>query len=80
MRGERFELKSLRYKFGQMMDEYCKEKNLKFFMGFIDSVLVKYGAFNLGLSILSLPVFGPGKEKYLLRVGNNPSQITRDYE
>lgn len=49
-------------------------------MGILDSMLVKYGAYNLGLSILSMPVFGPGKEKYLLKVGNNPSLITRDYE
>lgn len=48
-----------------MMCVYNKEKNLKFFMGIMDSMLVKYGAYNIGLSILSLPVFGPGKEKYL---------------
>jgi len=63
-----------------MMDAYQKEKTLRFLMGVVDSVLVKYGAFNLGFSILSLPVFGPGKEKYLLKVGNDPSMIARDYE
>lgn len=51
------------------MKVYQKEKNMKFFMGILDSILVKYGAHTLGLSVLSLPVFGPGKEKYLKRVG-----------
>lgn len=62
------------------MSVYNKENNLRFFMGVVDSILVKYGAFNLGFSILSLPVFGPGKEKYLLKVGNDASLIARDYE
>lgn len=48
------------------MSLYKYENNLRFFIGIFDSMLVKYGAFNIGLSILSLPVFGPGKEKYLL--------------
>lgn len=55
------------------MSVYQKEKLLRFYMGIVDSILVKYGAFNLGLSILSLPVFGPGKEKYLMKVGNDPA-------
>lgn len=62
------------------MNVYQKEKILRFYMGVVDSILVKYGAFNLGYSILSLPVFGPGKEKYLMKVGNDPALITRDYE
>lgn len=49
-------------------------------MGVVDSILVKYGAYNLGMSILSLPVFGPGKQTYLMKVGNDPALIARDYE
>lgn len=49
-------------------------------MGIFESILTKYGAYNLGLSILSLPVFGPGKKEYLLRVANDPSKIIKDYE
>jgi ATP-binding cassette subfamily D (ALD) protein 3 len=34
-------------------------------MGIYDSMLVKYGAVMVGYAILGIPVFGPGKEKYL---------------
>lgn len=48
-------------------------------MGTFDSMLVKYGAVMVGYAILGLPVFGPGSEEYLLKVGSDPSAITRDY-
>jgi ATP-binding cassette subfamily D (ALD) protein 3 len=51
----------------------------KLFMGVFDSMLVKYGAVMVGYSVLGLPVFGPGKEEYLKRVGTDSSAITRDY-
>ena len=48
-------------------------------MGIYDSMLVKYGAVMVGYAVLGLPVFGPGKEKYLKMVGNDPARITKDY-
>ena len=48
-------------------------------MGTFDSMLVKYGAVMVGYAILGLPVFGPGSEEYLLKIGSDPSVITRDY-
>lgn len=33
----------------------------------------------VGYAVLGLPVFGPNKDKYLKRVGNDPSAITKDY-
>ena len=48
-------------------------------MGVFDSMLVKYGAVMVGYAVLGLPVFGPGKEEYLKKVGNDGSAITRDY-
>jgi ATP-binding cassette subfamily D (ALD) protein 3 len=48
-------------------------------MGIYDSMLVKYGAVMVGYAILGLPVFGPGKEKYLKAVGNDTGRITKDY-
>ena len=48
-------------------------------MGVFDSMLVKYGASLIGYAVVGLPVFGPGSEKYLARVGTDPSAITRDY-
>lgn len=32
-------------------------------------MLVKYGAVMVGQGVLGLPVFGPGKEKYLATIG-----------
>lgn len=48
-------------------------------MGTFDGMLVKYGAVLFGYAILGLPVFGPGSEEYLKRVGDDSSLITRDY-
>lgn len=33
----------------------------------------------VGYTTVGLPVFGPGKEEYLKRVGDDTSAITRDY-
>lgn len=51
----------------------------KFFMGTVDSMIVKYGAFISAYGVLGLPVFGPNRRKYFARIGNDPSAITRDY-
>lgn len=51
----------------------------RFLMGIYDSLLVKYGAVMVGYTVIGLPVFGPGSEKYLKEVGSDPSKITKDY-
>ena len=51
----------------------------KMYMGVFDSMLVKYGAFIVGYSVLGLPVFGPGSEKYREMIGKDQSKITKDY-
>lgn len=51
----------------------------KMYMGVFDSMLVKYGAVMMGYAVLGLPVFGPGAEEYIKKVGTDPSAITRDY-
>lgn len=48
-------------------------------MGIYDSMLVKYGAFMVGYTVVGLPVFGPKKEEYLKKIGNNPARITKDF-
>src|SRR5450432_3930593 len=53
--------------------------NKKLFMGFFDSMLVKYGAVMVGYAVLGLPVFGSGSEAYLAKIGTDTSAITRDY-
>lgn len=42
-------------------------------------MLVKYGAFMVGYTVIGLPVFGPRRHEYLKKVGNDPSKITKDY-
>ena len=49
------------------------------FMGVFDSMLVKYGAVMCGYAVVGLPVFGPGSQEYLAKIGSDPSAITRDY-
>ncbi len=51
----------------------------RFFMGIADSILIKYGAFVLGYVVVGLPVFGPRREEYLRKVGNDSSKIVKDY-
>ncbi|KAL4432046.1 hypothetical protein ABPG74_017782 [Tetrahymena malaccensis] len=51
----------------------------RLFMGTFDSLLVKYGAVIIGYAVVGLPVFGPGHQEYLKKIGNDPSAITRDY-
>mgnify|MGYP003588123548 CR=1 FL=1 len=80
LRGDKLENASLDRKLKSLLNVYKYENKLRFFMGIFDSMLVKYGAFNLGLTILALPVFGPDQGKYLLRVKNDPSMIIKDYE
>ena len=48
-------------------------------MGIFDSMLVKYGAVMIGYTVVGLPVFGPGREKYLASIKNDPNRITKDY-
>jgi ATP-binding cassette subfamily D (ALD) protein 3 len=51
----------------------------RFFMGTWDSIVVRYGAAICAYSVLGLPVFGPKREYYFAKIGNDPSAITRDY-
>ena len=51
----------------------------RFQMGIFDSMLVKYGAVMIGYTVVGLPVFGPGREKYLESIKDDPNRITKDY-
>ena len=42
-------------------------------------MLVKYGAFMIGFTVVGLPVFGPDKERYLKSVNYDATLITKDY-
>lgn len=80
LRGDVFEHNMLTRKLMNLLNLYRNENKLRLYMGVVDSMLVKYGAYNMGVAVLALPIFGPDKEKYLQRVGNDPAAIMRDYE
>lgn len=80
LRGEESEKKAINQKFSNLMKLYKYENKLRFFMGILDGTLIKYGAYNVGMAILGLPVFGPDKLAYLARVSSDPSLIMKDYE
>lgn len=80
LRGDAAEKRAMNRKFASLMKLYNFENSRRFYMGILDSTLIKYGSFNVGMAILALPVFGPDKAKYLARVGADPALIMKDYE
>jgi ATP-binding cassette, subfamily D (ALD), member 3 len=78
-RGHEWEKKRVNESFDQLIKHSSGVIGKKLFMGCFDNFLVKYGAVLIGFAILGLPVFGPGSEEYLKKVGNDASLITKDY-
>jgi ATP-binding cassette subfamily D (ALD) protein 3 len=77
--GSDWEKTHINNKFKELLNHVKYVLYKRFLMGIFDSMLVKYGAFMVGYAIVGLPVFGPGREKYLARIADDPSQITNDY-
>lgn len=77
--GSDWEKAQINSKFKELLNHIKYVLYKRFLMGIFDSMLVKYGATMVGYSICGLPVFGPGREKYLARIADDPSQITNDY-
>jgi len=77
--GHDWEKVKINNKFGELINHIKYVLYKRFLMGIFDSMLVKYGAVMIGYTVVGLPVFGPGREEYLRRIGNDQSQITRDY-
>ena len=77
--GSDWEKSHINNKFYELHDHVKDVMYKRFGMGIFDSLLVKYGAFIAGYTVLGLPVFGPNKEKYLKEIGTDPSKITKDY-
>lgn len=78
-RGQEWEKARINASFKNLVTHSRSVLNKRLYMGCFDAMLVKYGAVLIGYAILGLPVFGSGREKYLKRVGNDASLITRDY-
>jgi ATP-binding cassette subfamily D (ALD) protein 3 len=77
--GSEWEKTHINEKYYQLHNHIKQVLLKRFFMGIFDSMLVKYGAFIVGYTVLGLPVFGPGRHKYLKQIGTDPSKITKDY-
>jgi ATP-binding cassette, subfamily D (ALD), member 3 len=77
--GSDWEKTHINNKFYELHNHIREVLYRRFLMGIYDSMLVKYGAVMVGYTVIGLPVFGPGKEKYLKEVGSDPSKITKDY-
>lgn len=78
-RGQDWERQRINASFKNLINHSKSVQMKRLYMGCFDSMLVKYGAVLVGYAILGLPVFGPGSEEYIKKVGNDPSAITRDY-
>ena len=77
--GSDWEKKRINEKFYELINHVKYILHKKFLMGIFDSMLVKYGAFMVGYTVVGLPVFGPGREEYLKSIKNDPTKITKDY-
>jgi ATP-binding cassette subfamily D (ALD) protein 3 len=77
--GGDWEKTKINAKFYELINHIKYVLHKKFIMGIFDSMLVKYGAFMVGYTVVGLPVFGPGSEEYLKSIKNDPTKITKDY-
>lgn len=78
-KGNEWEKSRINNSFSQLTRHSESIINKKLYMGVFDSMLVKYGAVMVGYAVVGLPVFGPGSEEYLRKIGSDSSAITRDY-
>ncbi|KAL4437929.1 hypothetical protein ABPG74_001100 [Tetrahymena malaccensis] len=78
-RGNNWEKERVAESFNKLIRHQVNVMVKRMYMGTFDSMLVKYGAVMVGYAVLGLPVFGPGSEQYLAKIGNDSSAITRDY-
>ena len=76
-KGNRWEEKRVDETFNQLVNHINTIYSKKFYMGVIDSMLVKYGAVMTGYTILGLPVFGG--TRYSKVANLDASTITKDY-
>ena len=80
LRGTKTEHNYLKTKLKNLITILKKDANLRFWMGIIDSILIKYGAFTIGTSLLAIPVFGSDSYNYVNKTKGNPTKIIKDYE
>ncbi|CAD8074471.1 unnamed protein product [Paramecium sonneborni] len=79
LQGQNWEKLKINQSYSQLNKHQILVNKLRLFMGIFDGLLVKYGAVMAGYGIMGLPVFGPNREEYLKKIGNDKSAITRDY-
>lgn len=77
--GGKWEQKRITTTFNKLYDHCLSIIKKQFWMGIFDSMLVKYGSYYGGYLVLGMPVFGPGRKKYIESNGGDKSRITGDY-
>eukprot|EP00388_Colpodella_angusta_P020059 GDKJ01050058.1.p1 GENE.GDKJ01050058.1~~GDKJ01050058.1.p1 ORF type:complete len:1348 (-),score=367.43 GDKJ01050058.1:221-4150(-) len=78
--GGEYEKKKLESLFDQVTRHVRGVLQKRFWMGGLDSLLIKYGAVLLGYAVVGLPVFGPKKLLYAqINGGADSAAITQDY-
>lgn len=80
LRGTMAEQTYLDQKLTNLLRILKKDANFRFWMGIVDSILIKYGAFTIGTSLLAIPVFGSNSHSYMNETQGNPSKIMKNYE
>ena len=78
-KGDRWELSRITASFKRMQKHFLRINYQKFYMGAFDNILVKYGATIIGYIIVSLPLFGPERFRYMDIVHGDTSIIVKDY-
>ena len=66
-------------KFDELINHIKYVLYKRFWMGIMDSLLVKYGAVMIGYTVVGLPVFGPNSKAYIESVKGDGTKITKDY-
>ena len=77
--GSDWEKLHINMKFDELINHIKFVLYKRFWMGIMDSLLVKYGAVMIGYTVVGLPVFGPNREAYIASVKGDGTKITKDY-
>ena len=77
--GSDWEKLHINMKFDELINHVKFVLYKRFWMGIMDSLLVKYGAVMIGYTVVGIPVFGPNREAYIASTKGDPTKITKDY-
>jgi ATP-binding cassette subfamily D (ALD) protein 3 len=76
-RGNNWEKERINDIFNDLNTHIDNIYSKRFYMGFFDSLILKYGSVTVGYCLLAVPVFGKNSEQY--KSHSDVGTITRDY-